>query len=135
MKTYIGTKTIKAEPAQGFNEVEGYAVVYNDGHESWSPKKAFEEAYRPLDRMTFGHAVELLKAGHKVARAGWNGKNMWLYYVPANSYAAQTRAARSFFGESVPYRAYIAMVTVDRDVVPWVASQTDVLAEDWTIVE
>jgi len=134
MRTYIGTKTVRAEPEHQHGQ-PGYAVVYNDGWRSWSPADVFEEAYHSIDRMTFGHAVELLKAGYKVARSGWNGKGMWLYYVPANSYAAQTPAARSRFGDVVPYRAYIAMVTVDSDVVPWTASQTDVLAEDWTVVE
>jgi len=84
--------------------------------------------------LDFGEAVRLLKDGKRLSRAGWNGKGMWLYYVPAASYPAQTPTARGRFGEMVPYRAYIAMVTVDNDVVPWVASQTDVLAEDWSVV-
>lgn len=84
--------------------------------------------------MNFGATLAALKVGHRVAREGWNGKGMWLYYVPENTYPTQTDAARGHFGESVPYRAYIAMKTVDNDVVPWVASQTDLLAEDWLIV-
>lgn len=84
--------------------------------------------------MNFGDAIEALKSGLKVARSGWNGKGMFLYYVPANSYPAQTEAAKAHFGDMVPYRAYIAMKTVDNEVVPWLASQTDVLAEDWEIV-
>lgn len=85
--------------------------------------------------MDFGQAVRLLKNGRRVTRIGWNGKGMWLYYVPAATYKAQTPAARGQFGEDVPYRAYIAMKTVDNDVVPWLASQSDVLAEDWMVVE
>lgn len=85
--------------------------------------------------MNFGYALESLKQGYKLAREGWNGKGMWLYYVPSNAYDAQTNAAKKAFGDKVPYRAYIAMKTVDNDVVPWVASQTDLLAEDWVIVE
>lgn len=81
--------------------------------------------------MDFGAAVRALKAGHKVARTGWNGKGMWLYFVPAASYPAQTLAAKEHFGEMVPYLAYIAMKTVDGSVVPWLASQSDVLSEDW----
>lgn len=79
----------------------------------------------------FGIALNVLKAGHKVARSGWNGKDMFLYYVPANSYPAQTEVARSMFGDMVPYGAYIAMKTAQGNVVPWLASQTDVLSEDW----
>lgn len=84
--------------------------------------------------LSFSAALVALKAGRRVSRAGWNGKGMWLYLVPANAYPAQTRAARAQFGDMVPYRAYIAMVTVDNDVVPWVASQSDVLSDDWVEV-
>lgn len=82
----------------------------------------------------FGQAISELKAGAKVAREGWNGKGMFLYHVPANTYKAQTEAARSVFGEEVPYGAYLAMKTAQGNVVPWLASQTDVLADDWQIV-
>ena len=110
--------------------------MYSDGYESWSPKKQFEEAYRDCMGMTFGIALELLKKGCKVAREGWNGKGMFLYYVPAASYPPCTDIARKAFdGNDVPYGAYIAMKTAQGNVVPWLASQTDMLAEDWGIVE
>lgn len=83
----------------------------------------------------FGAAIKSLKGGQKVARTGWNGKDMFLYHVPANSYPAQTDAARESFGDMVPYGAYIAMKTAQGNVVPWLASQTDVLAEDWVVVD
>jgi hypothetical protein len=85
--------------------------------------------------MNFGQAIEAMKGGLKVSREGWNGKGMFLYYVPAQSYPAVTDIAKATFGETVPYGAYIAMKTAQNNVVPWLASQTDVLAEDWTIVE
>lgn len=88
----------------------------------------------PSPYTDFGDAVNRLKAGKKVARAGWNGKGMFLYYVPANSYPARTEVAKESFGEMVEYGAYIAMKTAQGNVVPWLASQTDVLAEDWEIV-
>lgn len=81
--------------------------------------------------MTFGDALERLKDGARVTRDGWNGKGMWIYYVPGGDYATQTPAARSAFGATAPYRPYIAMLTAQGDVVPWVASQSDLLAEDW----
>lgn len=84
--------------------------------------------------MNFGWAIEELKAGNRVTRKGWNGKNMWLYFVPAASYPAQTDIAKAEFGELVPYRAYIAMKTAQGDVVPWLASQSDVLEMDWELV-
>lgn len=86
--------------------------------------------------MNFGEAIEALKQGKKVARNGWNGKGMYLYYVPAASYPAMTDIAKAEWGENgmVPYGAYIAMKTAQGNVVPWLASQTDMLGEDWTII-
>ena len=86
---------------------------------------------RRLTTMNFGAALEKLKAGERVAREGWNGKGMWIYHVPAASYPAQTQAARENIGDLVPYGAYLAMKTATGEVVPWLASQTDILAEDW----
>lgn len=85
--------------------------------------------------LNFGQAIEALKQNKKVNRSGWNGKGMFLYYVPANNYPAVTEVAKKEFGETVEYGAYIAMKTAQNNVVPWLASQTDVLAEDWGIVE
>lgn len=71
--------------------------------------------------MNFGDAILHLKNGLKVARSGWNGRGMWLHLqVPdANSKM------------NLPY---IYMSTVDGKLVPWLASQTDMLSEDWEIV-
>lgn len=86
--------------------------------------------------MNFGEALIALKAGEKVQRRGWNGAGMFAYLVPAASYPVQTGAAASHFGEGamVPYRAYLALKTVDGDVATWAPSCSDVLAEDWGIV-
>lgn len=86
--------------------------------------------------MSFGQAIEAMKAGKKVARGGWNGKGMFLYYVPEGRYPARTDAAKSIAAEDdkVDYGAYIAMKTAQGNVVPWLASQTDMLAEDWAVV-
>lgn len=145
-KHYYGTKQITAWPEDRDGK-PGYGVRYADGYTSWSPKAAFEEAYRESGSMSFGHAIAALKEGKKVARSGWNGKGMFLYHVPANSYPAQTDAAKAYWKDKqpiqtdsmtaimVPYGAYIAMKTAQENVVPWLASQTDVLADDWCVVE
>lgn len=86
-------------------------------------------------KMDFSEALGILKQGGSVARDGWNGKGMFLYLVPPNNYAAQTEIAKKTFGDSVLYEAYIAMKTVKNVIVPWIASQTDLLADDWKIVE
>lgn len=86
--------------------------------------------------MDIGQAIAAMKEGKKVTREGWNGKGMFLYYVPANEYAAQTEVAKAEFPSGmVPYGAYVAIKTVQGNVVPWLASQTDLLAEDFAVVE
>lgn len=157
MKQYIGSKIVKAWPCYRIpviggryeycklDEVvptcitgqpeDGYRVQYEDGYLSWSPKAVFEKAYRETTGLSFGLAIEAMKMGRAVAREGWNGKEMFLYYVPANEYAVTTEIARSYFGDTVPYGAYIALKTMQGNVVPWLVSQTDMLTDDWYIVE
>ena len=88
--------------------------------------------------MNFGQVIEAIKTGSKTARSGWNGKDMFIYYVPENVYPANGNKLNTMSGifpdDLVPYRAYIAMKTAQNDVVPWVASQSDILADDWVVV-
>jgi hypothetical protein len=123
--------------------VDDYFITLSKTDRYVCPKTVFENKYllvveeegeAPTSGFAFGLAVGALKLGKKLARTGWNGKGMYLYHVPANSYPAQTDAARAEFGDLVPYGAYIAMKTAQNNVVPWLASQTDVLAEDWEVV-
>ena len=87
--------------------------------------------------LNFGQALEHLRAGGLVARVGWNGKGMWLALMPghpdgAPADAALAKAAGIPEGTAVRVLPYIVMRTVDGSIVPWLASQTDMLAEDWT---
>lgn len=145
MEKYLGVKLIEAEPMNlgDYNKFkgwtipenedpsrEGYKVKYSDDYISWSPKEAFEEAYRTITDMTFGLAIEAMKKGHKIARKGWNGKGMWLMMCkPDGDYKLEST------GETYGRLPYVYMKTADNKLVPWLASQTDVLAEDWTIVD
>lgn len=160
---YIGTKCISALPMsrgeynqyRGWapppgeeQEVEGYLVEYLDGGEanddrhhgyiSWSPRDVFEAAYKPSGELGFGQMLELLRVGYSCERRGWNGKGMFIYLVGEGRYPPSTPAGIAIaMGQSdglVPYRPYIAMSTVTGEVVPWVASQTDLLATDWQFV-
>lgn len=162
MQKFIGTKIVKAKemtlgeyntyrgwaiPENENPEANGFLVEYSDGGKpnhpdhagyiSWSPYHVFVKSYKDMGKMDFGHAITMLKVGEAVARHGWNGKEMFLYLVPANEYPAQTGIAKEFWGEDalVPYGAYIAMKTAQGNVVPWLASQTDVLATDWMVVK
>jgi len=69
--------------------------------------------------MDFGNALRALKNGNRVCRTGWNGKGMWLGYMARRD------------PMTLPY---LYMSTAQGDLVPWLASQTDILAEDWEIV-
>lgn len=68
---------------------------------------------------------------------GWDGKGMFLYYVPVGAYAPCTEIAASLVNENglVEYGAYIAMKTAQGNVVPWLPSQIDMLSEDWNVIE
>lgn len=127
---YIGTKAIMAWPEEKDGK-PGYGVQYVvDGYVSWSPKEVFELAYRKSGQLTFGHALQVLKDGKRVSRSGWNGKNMWLVLVPGSSNLT--------VDEGRPLAKaglQIDMWTAQGNLVPWLASQTDMLAEDWCIVD
>lgn len=163
MRRFIGTKVINAKqmtrrayndfrgwelPSDESGGDEGYLVEYVDGGQantpeyagyiSWSPKAVFERSYRcVVNGMTFGDAVYLLKAGKKVAREGWNGKGMFLFLVPGSVFKVNRPPLLGIYpeGTEINYHAHIDMKTADNKIVPWLASQTDVLAEDWVIVE
>ena len=90
--------------------------------------------------MNFSQALEQVKAGCRIARQGWNGKGMFIVLQPGYPDGVQANAntATAFGlveGSRVSVRPYIAMWTVDQQIVPWVASQTDLLADDWEIAQ
>lgn len=87
--------------------------------------------------MNFGYALDRLKMGGKVARAGWNGKGMFLFLVPGSTFEVSRPPLLGIYeaGTRINYHAHIDMKTADGFVVPWLASQTDMLAEDWSTVD
>ena len=92
--------------------------------------------------MNFGKALELLKQGERVCRKGWNGKNMFIYLVRGTELDVR-EMLRNEADEHIPalegavvINGHIDMFTADESiVVGWLASQTDMLAEDWQIAE
>ena len=156
MKDYIGTKVIKAAPAvrlddgKGNVRVEllasnplpqpgdavdmGYKVAYSDGYESWSPQDVFEEAYRIADGMPFGLAIEAAKMGKKIARAGWNGKKQYVELAYCISYKNNAAEVINANHCNIGNKA-LAFVGTSGVQMGWLASQADMLADDWYIVE
>ncbi len=83
--------------------------------------------------LTFGQAIEALKNGKRVSRKGWNGKGMFLLYVPSEKWGIIDK-----IGLGIPkgnLLSWIGIKTADNKFVPWLASQADMLAEDWEIIE
>jgi len=77
--------------------------------------------------MNFGAAIEALQSGCKVQRSGWNGKNMYLLLVPEGI----TQHPSLDGGLKTKTLPWIGMFTAQGEFVPWLASQTDILANDW----
>lgn len=150
MQKYIGTKVILAEPmTRGkYNEYrgwqipedenpedEGYLVKYSDNYESWSPRVQFERAYRSFDGgMPFGSALDLLKMGYKLARKGWNGKSQYIELATNISYVNAAKEVVNSEHDAIGNKA-IAFVGTSGVQMGWLASQADMLAEDWVVVE
>ena len=169
MQTYIGTKLINAKlmsrleynifrgwelPADENGDDEGYLVEYIDGgkantdqyegYVSWSPKDVFEKAYREVQGLTFGQALEAAKLGKKVAREGWNGKGMWVIYNPGSNGETHSMFEGSVYKkhgvDQCEILPHFDMYTVNaegrRAMLPgWLASQSDMDAADWIIVD
>jgi len=151
MSSFIGTKQIKAEemtkqeyydyrdwqlPCTKDGDEKGYLVEYLDGGKpnhpnhtgyiSWSPLEPFNKAYQSSGNLSFGHAIELAKQGLCIARKNWHGKGMWVALVNNDHYDVELHATTN-------KSPWLGMKTVDNCFVPWVASQTDILAEDWCV--
>lgn len=86
--------------------------------------------------MDFGDSVRALKGGKRVARTGWNGKGMFLFLVNGSTFQVNRPPLLGIYPEGtvIDYLPHIDMRTDDGSIVPWLASQSDVLAEDWIIV-
>lgn len=150
MKQYIGSKIVTAQSmSRGeYNDYrgwiippdenpadEGYLVRYQpDGYESWSPKEIFEAAYRRTDGLSFGLALEAAKKGRKIARKGWNGKDQYVVLGRGFAYFTSGEMLYDAHHEDIGSKALVFVGTRGSQV-GWLASQADMLADDWYIVE
>lgn len=122
----------------------GFAIKYQDGYMSWCPEKVYERDYQPVEAMSFGHAIHAMKADHKVARAGWNGKSMWIAIsgpTGAREVAFEnlwsphaSEHARINGGSAKVLPCFIMKTATGEILMGWLASQTDMFADDWQIV-
>lgn len=178
MNYFIGTKEVLATkmtlgyynklrgwqmPENEYPSTMGYLVEYLEGGEanhpdfkgyiSWSPADVFENSYKENGKLTFGDAVFALKKGRRVQRSGWNGKNMFLFLLPAGTIPISaihdphlrsviiqelSDGGNKLMPENATFEALgsIRMWTADKKVLTgWLASQTDILSEDWVILD
>lgn len=159
MKQYIGTKMVMAAPAvrlddgQGNVRIEllehnpipcagdavdmGYKVVYPDGYESFCPQDAFEKAYREADGMPFCLAIEAAKKGERIARKCWPVKHMYVFRVGViefgtNAFVPELANPEFEIGD-IP-EMLMLRIAPGTFQPGWLASQADMLADDWYIV-
>jgi Protein of unknown function (DUF2829) len=116
-----------------------------DGAQKWSAAHIFHyfnnyRSYRGIlcaeYEMTFGEAIEALKAGARVTRAGWTGKNTWLTLITSkpigmSPYFLLSTENWDSLHEVQEIPPYVESAKALPDVVPWVATHADMLAEDW----
>ena len=137
---------------------EGYIVEYldggkanhekHDGYISWSPADVFEKSYNQNGELNFGQALEALKSGKRIARKGWNGKGMFLFLLPAGKVpikAIHDPKLKQVIEEQVDGNEFEALGSIrmwttnsrGRKAVltGWLASQTDMLENDWVILD
>lgn len=160
---YITTQIVKAIPMtadaykvlqgneneENLKSYEGFLVEDEDGFQQWISKEVFMKRYRDeLKNLTFGDAIEYLKKGFLVSRTGWNGKGMYLFMRPEDTLSIdlviRAKSLPDTFKSKiiedpekmkVKFGAYICMKCADGSICNgWLASQTDMLSEDWCIV-
>jgi len=162
MEKYLGVKEVLAKPMtrQEYNDYRGWELPENEngddlgylkddgqGHIQWDPIETFNRDFRFVIGMSFGFAIEAAKLGKKIARKNWNGKNMFVVYMeplklpPYNTedtFRKVNDRTAKFIGEDKPLNCqpYFAMYNAQEEWIPgWSATQSDMLSEDWFIVE
>lgn len=87
--------------------------------------------------MNFSEALDLIKKGKKLARSGWNGKGMFVFMVPGSTFQVSRAPLLGIYpeGTTINYHHHIDLRNADGVIVPWNASQGDMFAEDWVVVE
>ena len=162
MEKFVGTKVITAQPMNRleYNEYRGgklpvdeqhladeagMLVEYEDtehpnvkghaGYVSWSPLKVFAKAYQANGCLSFGAAIEMLKRGEKVSRSGWNGKGMFISLVKSPVVTEMEGSSMKVEPLMLIHQPIPQYPSAKYRRNTWIASQTDMLAEDWGTVE
>ena len=91
----------------------------------------------PQTAQDIGWALYAMRHGDRVRRAGWNGKGMFLYLVQGSTFKVNRAPLLGIFpeGTEVNYQPHVDMWTAQGTAVPWLCSQSDLLATDWELAE
>lgn len=152
MKHYIGYHLVTAEPMTRWEYCEhrGWDVpadengsdpghlIHRAGDITWVPDRVFQMNYRSVEAdFDFSAALILLKEGRKVARRGWNGKNMYVYFVNGSQFTVNRQPLSQMLPEGtiVHYRGHFDMFYADGTYGVWVASHSDLTANDWHLAD
>ena len=115
---------------------DGYMFTTSQGdkYPQYMSAADFEAMCRSTENMTFGDALEALKQGKSVARKGWNGKNQFVELATCISYKGNAGEIVNCHHNNIGNKA-LAFIGTSGVQMGWLASQADMLAEDWYIVE
>lgn len=126
--------------------VDGFIIYVDSRVRTWIDEQSFNKIFKlikkddkveKVENLTIGEAIEAMENGHKVCREGWNGKGMFLFLVPGSTFKVNRAPLLGIYpeGTEITYQPHIDMKTAQNTVVPWLASQSDILAKDWMIVQ
>lgn len=134
LKEYIKMKTVMNYKKDLYNKQRSNIMTDKEVKNSTKENKMDAQNFTA----DFGTAIKWLKEGKKVARKGWNGKNMWLVYMPPFRVEEPNERTQAHgLKDAFDCGGYIVMWTTVQGVWQpgWLASQQDMLSEDWGIVE
>lgn len=157
MQKYIRSHIVEAKPCtlgeweqetgRTWNEPdrprteEGYKCDYPSGYSGWCPKGEFDKVSRPIDGMTFGQAIDTCRyTGAKIQRKNWNGQGQYVEFRHVATLLEDESDAIIDEGNERDYFAFVFHF-VNRKTgetgiqVGWLASQADMAASDWVIVD
>jgi hypothetical protein len=114
---------------------DGYTVILSNGEKTWFERKVFEEIFQvTATAMDFGQAIEAVREGKRIARRGWNGKNQYVELATNISYKNRSGTIVNVDHSNIGSAA-LAFVGTSGVQLGWLASQADMLADDWYIAD
>ena len=119
-----------------------YYVVYENGYHSFSPADAFESGHTLVSELAtefrgIGWAVKMAQDGHRIRRSGWNGKGLFVFFVPGSQFKVSRAPLNAIYleGTEITYRPHLDLKNADGTIGTWAPSNSDALAIDWELAD